>query len=127
MTEDLTDTTVRLMNALLDSASTDVIGVSNWWARAKTALETAAAGAENAAHAVTIASRKLQIDTLTKDATATITEVGPIIDAHFSEWTAIVARESVYIVALTRVSRDERRAKRKQETLTIADITEGLS
>ena len=124
-TADLTQVSIDLTNALLDSADVKTIGVSNWWGRAQTALETAAAGAENAGHAVTIAARKLQIDTLSKASAETIARVSPIIDEHWQEWAQNVARESVYIVALARVAREERKKKRQQETLTLNDILEG--
>lgn len=120
---DLTDVSVELVNALLDSADVGTIGVSNWWARAQTALETAAAGGESAAHAVTIAARKLQIDTLGKESAETVARVAPLIDADYPAWAETVAREAVYIVALARVARDERKQKRKQETLTFSEGT----
>lgn len=115
---DLTNASVELVNALLDSADVHTIGVPNWWPRATTALETAAAGAESAAHAVTIASRKLQIDTLSKESAVTVARVAPIIDADYQAWVQTVAREAVYIVALARVAREERKQRRAQKTLT---------
>lgn len=110
---DMTDATVDLLNALLDSADVQTIGVANWWPRAATALETAAAGGESAAHAVTIAARKLQIETLTRDASETVARVAPLIDADYPGWSETVAREAVYIVALARVSREERKTAAK--------------
>ncbi|WP_280503006.1 hypothetical protein [Nocardia farcinica] len=112
-TMDLVDVSIDLLSALLDSASTDVIGVANWWHRAQTALETGAAGGENAGHAITIAARKLQIDTLSEKSAKTVARVAPILDTHWADWVETIARESVYIVALTRVTRSEKKAATK--------------
>lgn len=115
---DLVDVTVGLVSALLDSADVDTIGVANWWPRAQSALEAAAAGAETAGHAVTIAARKLQIDTLSKPSAHTVQRVAPILDSRWPEWVDTVAKEAVYIVALTRVHREESRAARKKPATT---------
>lgn len=110
---DWTDTTVTLLSALLDSADVTTIGVSHWWDRATSALTTAAAGGSDAAHAVEIACRKLQIETLSAPSARTVVQLVPLIDQGFEDWAATVAREAVYLVALTRVTRDEARKAKK--------------
>lgn len=118
MSDDLTTLTVEWLSALLDSASVDIIGATHWWDRAASALETAAAGADSAAQATTIACRKLQIDVLSEQSSATVADIAARLDTRWGEWVEKIAAESIYLVALCRVQRAERRARRepKQDT-----------
>lgn len=114
-----TDNELRLasrdwLSAVLDSADTGVIGVANWWPRATAALETAAT-ASTYGEAVTIACRKLQIDSLLEDSARAIALLEPVIGTDMGGWQQIVASEAPYIVALTRVDRKNRAQRRKEE------------
>lgn len=107
--DDLDRITVDLIFALRDSL-TDVSRLDFWTGRAATALETAATAADMH-EAVTLAARKLQIDTLSKDAsTAVVTIADKVPD--FEEWAAHVTRNSIYILALARVINDERKTRK---------------
>lgn len=105
----LVDATITWINSLLDSASSDVIGVANWWDRATSALVTAAAGASTIGEATTIAARKLQIESTSPGSDATLLEASKVIAADFAGWQRIVDTEAVYLIALARVARKTRR------------------
>lgn len=108
MTPDQLDQiTVDLIFALRDSL-TDVSRLDFWSGRATTALETAAAGAATWPEAVTIACRKLQIDTLTNSAAATVTRLAGEL-ADYEAWASHIARNVIYIVALANVAREARK------------------
>lgn len=109
---DLRDATVTWLSSLLDSASTDVIGVANWWDRATSALTTAAT-APTYGSAVTTGARKLQIDTLTAESSRTLADLETTIAPHLDEWCEIVHTEAPYLVALVRIHRQTRRAHKK--------------
>ena len=121
--------TVTLIFALRDSLTDASPSRLDFWdTRAKTAIEAAAAGSATAAEAVSAACRKLQIDTLTKDAAGrVVTEVTPIIDADYPAWAAHVARTITYIVALARVENDETKtAKAAARTATTTTQEEAM-
>lgn len=109
--DDLTTTTVELVSAILDSADMDLIGRDHWYSRAQAALETAAAGSQSTAQAVTTMCRKLQVDALTAASAQTVTRIAPTLDAHWGEWVEKIAREAPYLIALTRVTRKTRTQK----------------
>lgn len=114
LTNDQTGWTVRLLSALLDSASVDIIGTANWWTRAQTALEAGAAGADSAAGALSIMTRKLQIPgSYRPDANTTIVELVPLLDADFGAWQEKVRREAPYLVALCRAYRQSTKPKKQ--------------
>lgn len=120
------EATIALIFALRDSLTDAGPGRLEFWeTRAKSAIEAAAAGSSTAAEAITACCRKLQIDTLTKDASAAVVSgVAPIIDADYAGWAGHISRTITYIVALARVSNDEqkatRKAKREAETMKAA-------
>ena len=121
--------TVTLIFALRDSLTDASPSRLDFWdTRAKTAIEAAAAGSATAAEAISAACRKLQIDTLTKDAAGrVVTDVTPIIDADYPAWAAHVARTITYIVALARVENDEQKtAKAAARTATTTTQEEAM-
>lgn len=109
----LQDATVTWLSALLDSASVDTIGVTNWWDRATSALATAAT-ATTYGEATTTAARKLQIDTLTARTAETITQLEPLITADYPAWQHLAASETPYLIALTRITRQANRTKTEE-------------
>lgn len=111
--------TIDLVFALRDSLTDAGPSRLEYWnGRASTAIETAAAGASTWGQAVTIAARKLQIDTLTPEAAQSVTKYQALIDADYEAWAGHVARNIVYIIALASVERDSRKpAKRTTETV----------
>ncbi len=110
--EHLIDATVKWTSALLDSASSDEIGPANWWPRATSALVTAS-GASTIGEAVTTAARKLQVDVAAPHADAELLAASDIIAQDYPAWAQLVDREAVYLIALTRVYRNARKAARK--------------
>lgn len=109
--DDLDQATISLIFALRDSL-TDVSRLDFWTDRCRTAIETAAAGSETAAHAVTTAARKLQIATLTKDAGTAAVAAAQVIDADYQAWAGHVARNLVYIIALARIENDQKKTRK---------------
>ena len=120
--------TIALVFALRDSLTDAGPDRLEFWdTRAKTAIEAAAAGSSTGAEAVSAACRKLQIDTLTKDASArVVADVVPVIDADYPAWAAHVARTLTYIIALARVENDEAKAARKTKTQAADTAQEGI-
>ena len=110
---DLRDATVAWLSAILDSASVDTIGVTNWWDRATAALTTAST-ADTYGEATAIAARKLQIDTLTTRTAETITQLEPVITADYPAWQHLAASETPYLIALTRITRQANRTKTEE-------------
>lgn len=114
--------TIDLIFALRDSLTDAGPSRLDFWAgRAASAVEAAAAGAATAGEAVTIAARKLQIETLTPFAAKAATQAAAVIDTDIEAWAGHVARNIVYIVALANVDRDNRKptsAKTRPATVT---------
>jgi hypothetical protein len=108
---------VRLLDAILDSASVDLIGVSNWWDRARTALETGAAAAVDYPTLISAMARKLQISYALSPATSkTVAAVGAELADNPGLLPALrdhCRRNAVYIVALVRLARQGRQAEKK--------------
>ena len=130
--EALDRATVRLVFALRDSLTDAGPDRLEFWnERAKTAIEAAAAGSSTAAEMITAACRKLQIDTLSLNASEqVVAEVAPVIDANYGAWAAHAARTLTYIIALARVENDEvkaaRKAKNAKPATTAETIQEGI-
>lgn len=113
LTDDTLDqATIDLIFALRDSL-TDVSRLDFWNGRCTSAIETAAAGATTMPQAITIAAQKLQIDTLTREASTTVVHVTETLGGHYEAWASHVARNIVYLVALARVENDSRKTAKK--------------
>ena len=108
--EELDDQTVRLLFALRDSL-TDVSPLDYWSGRAYSAITTAFAGADDAAEAISIACRKLQIESLDKNSSAEIVKIVESMRGDYQQWASHIDRNLVYIIALARVR--NRAAKQK--------------
>lgn len=109
---ELIDLTTEWLNLLLDSVDLDKISKDMYWSRAESALTTAAAGASTIGAATTTAARKLQITVTHPRTDVKLVEVCAALDPVFERWRALVAAESVYLVALTRVDRAARKEKK---------------
>lgn len=115
--EDLAVLGARFLGALLDSADASALGRS-YWTRARSALE-AAACALGLGEAVSRAAAKLQIDwTLSPPTIAEVAALRAELDdpAAFAAWAEVMRRDAVYVTALARIARDERRAARAGDT-----------
>ncbi|WP_151530553.1 MULTISPECIES: hypothetical protein [Corynebacterium] len=112
--ERLDEATIDLIFALRDSLTDDGPSRLDFWGgRITSAIDSAAAGADTAAHAVTIACRKLQIETLTLDAAKRAKRAADIIDADYTEWSRHIARNLVYVVALAKIKNSTDKASKK--------------
>jgi hypothetical protein len=106
----------RFLDALLSSANVDRIGVTRWWDRAKTALETGAATSTSWRQCVAKAARKLQIDMLNEQASATVVELSTQLDdpAVFARFRTLCTRDALTIAAHVRDRRLSRQNTREE-------------
>lgn len=120
-TPDLLDqVTIDLIFALRDSLTDDGPSrIDFWGGRVTTALQTAAAGSDNAGQAITTAAHKLQIETLRTATAKTVKKAAEIIDTDYLAWAAHVDKNIVYIVALAAVENKSR--KTPKTTTTVSD------
>lgn len=117
--DDLDTATIDLIFALRDSLTDDGPSRLDFWSgRVTTALEAAAAGADNAGQAITIAARKLQIETLASKPSAAAKKIAAVIDRDYPAWAQHVDRNAVYIVALARVENTIRKTPKTEEEPT---------
>lgn len=128
----LADLAVDLLDAVLGAAEVDAIGVANWWPRATTALQTGAATGDCVRTVVTRMCAKLQITVaLPEKTTAVVVTVDAALADQrvFARWRRIAERDAVFIAALVRLRRAERRDATKTKAAarrpTITDDTEG--
>lgn len=115
------DLAVGFLDAILSCADVEIIGKTRWWDRARTALETGAATGTTYSEIVAKTCAKLQITwALGEQSSQTITRIGEALadPARLAAWRELCQRDAVYLVALTRVKRAERKStKKNQETL----------
>lgn len=106
--------TIWLIFALRDSLTDNGPSRLDFWGdRGKTAIETAAAGSDNAGQAITTMCRKLQIPTLTKAASERAQEAADIIDSDYTAWARHIQQNIVFIIALARVKNTEAQDAKK--------------
>lgn len=116
-TEQLDQATIDLIFVLRDSLTDDSPSRRDFWGgRCTTAIQTAAAGADNAAHAITIAARKLQIEVLTTEASKRASKAAAIIDMDYQKWETHIDQTLIYIVALAKIQNSTQKAKKTTET-----------
>jgi len=103
---------VRLVLAMMRSASTDKIRPIDWWARAKSALETAAASAEDLPRMVSVMGRKLQIEVTNAETSREISlldvQIGNL--GAFESVRRLCEDQSLYVVAIAQHRRQAERA-----------------
>lgn len=101
------------LDALLSAADVDTIGMSRWWDRAKAALETAAGSSDNWGQCVARAARKLQIEAPDERLSQAVTGLTAVLanQAVYRRWARLAERDALYIAALVRERRSQRRAK----------------
>lgn len=109
--------TIDLIFALRDSLTDDGPSRLDFWSgRATTAIQTAAAGSDNAGQAITTAAHKLQIETLRSTTAKQVKTAAEIIKQDYSAWATHVDQNIVYIVALAQI---ENRNKKNTNTKEI--------
>lgn len=117
--DQLDQATIDLIFALRDSLTDDGPSRIDFWnGRATTALQTAAAGSDNAGQAITTAAHKLQIETLRTAVAMPAIKAAEVIDADYPAWAAHVDKNIVYIVALAAVENKTRKTTKTTTTAT---------
>lgn len=115
--DQLDKATIDLIFALRDSLTDDGPSRMDFWGgRVTTAIQTAAAGSDNAGQAITTAARKLQIETLRKSTAKQVSDLAEIIDQDYEAWAAHVDRTLVYIIALAALENKKRKAPKTVST-----------
>jgi hypothetical protein len=89
---------VRLVLAMMQSASTNNIRPVDWWTRAQSAIHSAAAMATSYGQMVSVMGRKLNIDTFTRASSVEISSIGAAIE-DFEAFRYECERDALYIVA----------------------------
>jgi len=114
---ELSDLATDFLDALLASASTDVISPKTWWERAKSALETGAVASESFGQMAARCAKKLQIDAFSSKSSVTLAAINDQLrdPAAFEAFRSLCQRDAVYITALTRVIRTARNELRKAQ------------
>jgi hypothetical protein len=112
--DQLIDYAVDFLDAMLRSADVAVIGVNRWWDRAKTALETGCYAGSNVREVTTRVARKLQIDTLQIETAEQIDRLAQALRDPdlFARWRRLAARDAVFVAAMVRLRRDDRKTAR---------------
>lgn len=114
--------TIDLIFALRDSLTDDGPSRIDFWnGRATSALQTAAAGSDNAGQAITTAAHKLQIETLRTTTAKTVKQAAQVIDTDYPAWAAHVDKNIVYIVALAAVENKTRKATKTTTATTLPE------
>lgn len=98
-----------LVLAMMASATTEKIRPVDWWPRAKAALETGCARAQDWSQLVSTMAGKLQIETLRADSIKALALCQPHHDS-FAALARLGRREAVYIVAQAQLAREMQRA-----------------
>lgn len=118
---------IDLVRAMMGSASTDKIRRIEWWSRAKTALETAAASAGSYGSMVSTMGRKLQIDVTATCTGEAVARVGLAVAADFEAFRRYCEREALYIVAICQAESKERKSEWEIEQAAMAESARQLA
>lgn len=114
---------VRLVLAMMRSASTEKIRPIAWWSRAKSALETAAATADDLPRMVSEMGRKLQIDSPNSETSKEICSLTSAICGDFETVRRLCESQSLYVVAIAQGQRAAIKAERERKA-RMPDLTE---
>ena len=102
---------VRLVLAVMRSASTEKIRPVDWWTRAQSALHSASAMSQSYGQMVSIMGHKLQIATFQRNSAIEISSIGVSIE-DFERFRFECERDALYIVAEAQARRQlERESK----------------
>ena len=100
---------VELTLAMLASVGPDKIKPLDWWIRARSALETAAACAGSWSEMVSEMGRKLQVEALQLKSTTRLAAVEPLAADDFETFRRLCEQQSLYVVAQAQLKRKEER------------------
>jgi len=104
---------ISLVRAVMACASSDNIPRTEWWSRAKTALEVSATCAHDFGEMVSVMARKLQVDALVSKSSNTIHQLSVELEADFEAFRGTCANKALYIVALAQAERDLEKESKK--------------
>jgi hypothetical protein len=102
---------VKLVRTMMASASSDRIRRVDWWARAKSALETAAMSSDNFSSMISSMARKLQIDVTSTQTGEEVADLALAVENDFESFRRFCEREAVYVVAIAQAEAKARREK----------------
>lgn len=108
--DDMNTIGARLVLAMLQSASTDVISPMDWWPRARTALETAAQSSDHYSGMISIMGKKLQIEVLRDQSVAEILLIDHEVRGQFDEFRRHLDAEALFVIAMAQAQRKAERA-----------------
>ncbi|MCO6684752.1 hypothetical protein V7G09_04830 [Cutibacterium avidum] len=123
--EELDAATIDLIFALRGSLA-DLGPLEFWSGRINTALETAAAGSQDAGQAITTCCHKLQIPAIHPSHAKAAVKVANVIDADYQAWASHVAHNVTYIAAMALAERDERKTTKKKTAPKKSAATEEI-
>lgn len=105
------------LDALLSAADVDAVGMTRWWERAKTALETAAAASDCWRQCAAKAAKKLQVEAPDERLSKTVAALAKHLDDPniYQRWAQLAERDALSITALVRERRTARRPKKATE------------
>lgn len=104
---ELIDLAVRMVLAMMRSASTDNVKPMDWWDRARTALEASASVAESWSQMVSKFGAKIQVISLKDSSAREICSVGDGVTANWDRFRALAQRDALYITAMAQARRAE--------------------
>ncbi|GAB3191865.1 hypothetical protein [Nesterenkonia suensis] len=123
--DELDAVTIDLIFILRDSL-TELSALDFWSGRAVSAIQTAAAEADDPGHAISRAAEKLQIDSLPGSVAEKVRDISTTIRRDYQAWADHVDRNLIQVVALASAERDQRRRGTKHthqtETATNEEI-----
>lgn len=102
---------IQMIQAVMRSVPPGAIRATDWWSRARAAMETGAGRAEDWPRFVAVMARKLGIDTYLSVTAHTLNEIGGQLTAEeFARLRVICGpQEAVYICAEAQVEKKARR------------------
>ena len=106
---------VRLVVAMMGSASTEKIRPVDWWVRARTALETGAASADSFSEMISVMGMKLQIEAANNRTAQVLSDLSSELDSAdaFDVFRRLCERQALYVVAMAQAEREKTRGARK--------------
>lgn len=122
--DQLDNATIDLVFALRNSLTDAGPSLIDFWSgRCASAIHTAAAGSSNAAQALTIACRKLQIDDIATSYARQVKNACDVIDQDHEAWATHIDRTIPYIMVLAKLDRDNRKTTPKKKATTTSTST----
>lgn len=107
---------VRLVLAMMRSASAKKIKPIDRWTRGRSALETAAQSSDHFSAMVSIMGRKLQLETLYRETVEEVAALTAEID-DFGEFARHCSDEGLYVTAMAQAQRRDERTEEEEQAV----------